>query len=73
MLNLLSQIGEVIVSLVNLLVTTITSLVSLITNIPSYITFLTNSLNILPSFLLPWALAFISLIVVQYILNRKGL
>lgn len=65
-------IFDIISTLLNLVITTITSLVQLITKIPTYLTLLIQSVEVLPSFILPFSLAFISLIVVQYIIGRRS-
>lgn len=64
-------IFDIISTLLNLVITTITSLVQLIINIPTYVTLLITSVNVLPSFIIPFALAFISLVVVQYIVGKR--
>lgn len=66
------SISNIIGTLINLVISTITSLITLIINIPTYLEFIISSLNVLPTFLMPFMLAFISLIVVQYLLNRKA-
>lgn len=62
---------DIVSTLLNLIITTITSLVQLIINIPTYITLLVSSVNVLPGFIIPFALAFISLIVIQYIIGKR--
>lgn len=64
-------IFDIISTLLNLVITTITSLVHLIINIPTYVTLLITSVNVLPGFIIPFALAFISLVVVQYIVGKR--
>lgn len=72
MLGLLRSIVDTIVVLVQFVINTISSLVSLIIHIPEYVLLITQSINLLPSFVIPFALTFVSIVVVQYILNRKG-
>lgn len=71
-LEFLWSFVEVINTIIRFVINTFTSLITLIINIPTYLTFIINSINILPSFLIPFMLAFVSLVVVQYLLNRKA-
>lgn len=71
-LDTLKSMLEMISTLFRFLINTITSLIALIINIPSYLAFIINSINILPSFLIPFMMAFVSIVVVQYLLNRKA-
>lgn len=70
MLNLLSSIGNIIVSLIQLVISTINSFVNLIVNIPTYITFLTSSIGFLPDIVIPFALATVALWVVLFMIGR---
>ena len=72
LLQFIMSIVEVINTLIRFLINSITSLITLIINIPTYLTFIINSINILPKFLIPFMIAFVSIVVVQYILNRKA-
>lgn len=72
MLKVLSSFVEIIITLVSFVINTIMSLIALIIRIPGYIAMLINTLNILPNFLLPYMVAFISIVVVQYLLNRRA-
>lgn len=70
MISLLQSIVDTITSLVSFVIHTVTSLLNLIAHIPSYISFLTVSIGYLPSIVMPFAIASISLYVVFLILNR---
>lgn len=72
MLDILLSLMETVTTLISFVVTMITSLFTLIANIPRYLTLLINSLNVLPVFVIPWAVVFVSLVVVQYLLNRRA-
>lgn len=72
MLDLLGSMLNVITTLISFVSNTILSLISLITRIPSYTVMMIESINILPRFLIPYMLAYISIVVVQYILNRRA-
>lgn len=72
MLDILGSLLATVTTLVTFVFNTISSLFALITRIPAYVMMLINSINILPAFLLPWAMAYISVVVIQYILNRKA-
>lgn len=71
MLNLLSRIAEVIITLVTLVINTLTSFVNLITHMGSYSTFVISTINTLPAVLIPFATASISLYIVLFILGRR--
>lgn len=71
-LDVLVSIVEMIGTIFRFLINTVTSLIALIVNIPTYLTFIINSINVLPQFLIPFMLAFVSIVVVQYLLNRKA-
>lgn len=70
MLDLLSSIGEIIVSVVTFFVNTLVSLVDLITRLPSFISFISSSVNLLPAVVVPFCLAAVSLTVVLFITGR---
>lgn len=72
MLELLGSILNVITTLITFIANTIASLIALITRIPTYTLMMIESINILPRFLIPYMLAYISIVVVQYILNRRA-
>lgn len=72
MLDVIESLVNIVVTLVSFVINTIEGLISLIIRIPGYITMLIETLNILPTFLLPYMVAFISIVVVQYILNRRA-
>lgn len=71
MIELLRTIVETVTTLITFLFNSINSLIQLILHIPTYTTVIINSLNVLPPFVLPFMIAFISLVGVQYILNRR--
>lgn len=70
MLDLLSSIGNIIVSAVTFFVNTLLSLIDLITRLPSFISFVSTSVNLLPAVVVPFCLACISLTVVLFITGR---
>lgn len=70
MLDLLSSIGDIIVSAVTFFVNTLLSLIDLITRLPSFISFVSTSVNLLPAVVVPFCLAAISLTVVLFITGR---
>ena len=63
---------DAIASIFSLVVKLITSLLQFLLMIPQYVTMLITSANFLPTFLIPFAVACVSISVVQFILNRKG-
>lgn len=72
MIDILNGLLDIVTTLIMFVINTISSLINLIVNIPTYVSVLINSLNVLPAFVLPWSIAFVSLVVVQYILNRRA-
>lgn len=71
MIDLLNSLVGFISAIFNFLWNTIQALVSLITRIPSYITFISSSLVILPTVIIPFVLASVSIYVVYLITGRK--
>lgn len=71
-IQLLNSFGYAITTIIEFIYSSLVSVFALMFNIPNYLTFITDSLRILPSFLLPFMMAYISIIVIQYIANRKG-
>lgn len=70
MITLLQSIVDTITSLIGFVIHTVESLINLIAHIPSYVSFLTVSVSYLPSLVMPFCIASISLYVVLLILNR---
>lgn len=71
MITLLKSIVETITALVSFFIHSITSLFNLLGHLPTYIAFMTSSLNVLPSVIVPFALASISVYVVYLVLGRN--
>ncbi len=71
MLNLLSQIATVISSIIQFVIHAITSLLNFILLIPTYITFIISSINVLPSVLIPFAIASIWVTAYLFIIGRN--
>lgn len=70
MISLLQSIVDTVISLVGFLIHTVESLVNLIAHIPSYVSFLTVSIGFLPTIVMPFAIASVSIYVVFLVLNR---
>lgn len=71
MLDFLTSIGGLIVSLVQFLATTISSLFVFIGSIPTYLNFINVLLSVLPPFLLPFTVATVSLTIVAMLIRRN--
>ena len=71
MIDLLKSIIVTITSVINFLAHAIKSLWYFIKHIPQMITFLSSSLTVLPTVLIPFALATISVYAVFFILNKQ--
>lgn len=72
MIKLLGALVETVVSLVGFVINTISGFLQLIGNIPVYLAFITSSITHLPPFLIPFCSATVSVLVLQYIVNRKA-
>lgn len=70
MLDILSSFGTIIVSVVTFFVNTLISLVDLISRLHTFIEFTFTSINLLPSVVVPFSVAAISLCVVLFITGR---
>lgn len=71
MFSLLSSIVNTIISLVTFFVHTLQSFIDLIAHLPDYLQFLSNSLNLLPSAIIPFAILSVSIYVVLFIVGRN--
>lgn len=71
MFSLLKSFIDTVTTLITFVINSITSLFQLLVNIPKYTALVLNSINVLPSFILPFVIAFISLVGIQYVLNRR--
>lgn len=70
MISLLQSIVDVFISIVTLIGNMISSLINLLAHIPTYVNFLVTSISFLPSQLVPFATASISIYVIFLLLNR---
>lgn len=71
MLNLLESIVSVIVTLVTFVIHSIESLIAFFVNIPTYTAFLINSINVLPTVIVPFAIASVSLYIILMVIGRN--
>lgn len=72
LIDIFRSLIDTVVTLINFLINSILSLINLIVKIPTYLDVIVSSLNLLPSFLIPFAMAYISIAVVQYVINRRS-
>lgn len=70
MFDLFSSFFNLFNSLVNFIISSVESLFTLISNIPVYLEFLVSGISYLPSIIIPFAVATISLYVVLFIIGR---
>lgn len=70
MIGLLQSIVDTVTSVIAFLIHTIDSLINLLAHIPTYVSFLTVSIGFLPTIVIPFAIASVSIYVVFLILNR---
>lgn len=71
MINLLQSILDIVTTVITFFIHSIESLISFFINIPTYTAFLINSINILPSVVIPFAIASISLYVMLMVIGRN--
>lgn len=71
MIELLKSIVTVITTVITFFIHSIESLISFFLNIPTYTTFLINSVNVLPSVVIPFAIASITLYVMLMVIGRN--
>lgn len=71
MIELLKSIVSVITTVITFFIHSIESLVAFFLNIPTYTAFLINSINVLPSVVIPFAIASISLYVILMVIGRQ--
>lgn len=71
MIDILRSIVEVITTVITFFIHSIESLVSFFLNVPTYTAFLINSVNLLPSVVIPFAIASISLYVMLLVIGRQ--
>lgn len=72
MIDVLTSILDAITSVIGLVINIFTSLISLLAHIPTYTDFLITSIGFLPTVILPFAVASISVYVVFLLLGRGG-
>lgn len=72
MLDWLSSLGSLIVTLVNLVVHTVQSFLHFMLMMPTYSSFLTSAINVVPSIFIPFLLASISLYIVLFVIGRQA-
>ena len=71
MISLLQSIVDTITSLIGFVIHSIESLINLIAHIPSYVSFLTVSIGYLPTIVMPFCIASISIYVIFLVINRS--
>lgn len=71
MLDALTAIISAIQSVIQFLINTVNSLVSFFASIPTYVAFLTSSINLIPSVIVPFAIAGVSVYVVLLLIDRR--
>lgn len=70
MIKLLTSIVDIISSVISLVINVITSLINLLLHIPTYTDFLVSGISFLPTVIMPFALASVSIYVIFLLLNR---
>lgn len=70
MIGLLTSIVDAIISVFSLLIHTIESFLNLLIRIPTYVSFITVSISHLPTIIIPYAIASISVYVIFLVLRR---
>lgn len=71
MIGILNSFLDIITSFVGFVINTFTSIIVLIGHIPTFVSFATSSAAYLPTMVLPFVLASVSIYVVLFILGRS--
>ena len=71
MFSLLSALVNTVVTLVTFVISALNSFIQLIINLPDYFQFLVNSINLLPTVVIPFALLSVTIYIVLFMLGRK--
>lgn len=71
MIELFKSFLNIVSSLLSFVIHSITSLFNLFAHIPQYVAFMTTSINVLPSVIIPFAIASVSVYVVFLVLGRN--
>lgn len=71
MLSLLRSIVEIIINLVEFVIQFITSFIDFFTHLPQYLSFLFNNITTLPSLVIPFVTASISIYIILFLLGRS--
>lgn len=71
MIGLLRSIVDAFTALIGLIINTITSFINLLLHIPTYQDFLVTSIGFMPSLVLPFCVASISVYIIFLILGRN--
>ena len=71
LLSWFQAISDTITTIINLVIGFISGLFNLFIKIPVYFDVLISSINFLPSFIIPFAIASLSIMVIQYVVNRR--
>lgn len=72
MIHILTSMLDTMIALVSFVIHTFTSLFDLLSRIPDLIAIITSSIGFLPDVVMPFALASLSILIVLFVLNRKG-
>lgn len=72
MINILRSMLDTLIAIVSFVIHTFTSLFDLLKRIPELVSIVTASIGFLPDVIMPFALASLSILIVLFVLNRKG-
>jgi len=71
MIELFKSLLQVVTTVITFFIHSIESLIAFFLNIPTYSAFLINSVNLLPSVVIPFAVASISLLIIMLVIGRN--
>lgn len=71
MIETLTAILDLIVTLVKTIINTLSAFLALVANIPSQLAFLTTSIASLPPFVIPYALSFVTFTLLTWLIGKK--
>lgn len=69
-INFLKSLGEIITTLIDLVITLVGSLFDFIANLPTFLSLITASFGAIPSFILPFAAISLTISIIFIILGR---
>lgn len=71
-LDLFGALADTVISLINFVINLVSGLINLFINIPTYLDVIVSCVNFLPAYIVPFAVAYLTITIVHFITNRQG-